>query len=444
VGTTVALVAAGLGGVLVAPFTRPTVLFALALAGTVVSGNAGQLGLPLSPDRLLVVAGLASLVLGLAVRPPRDDVRRLRAVDCLLLATAAVGVVSAVAARSLDDSVALFGLLDRLGIVPFLGFVLADRLFGTERDRLLLVKVMVGVGAYLAATALAEAAGLRSLVFPRYILDESIGTHVDRARGPFLEAAANGLALFQCGVAAVIGAQAFATRLTRFASAAVAVGCAVGVVATVTRAAWLGAAVGALVGLLLDPRGRRRLPALAAAGVVVVGLSLVAVPGLGDQASGRSDAERPVWDRLNTNAAAVRVVEDHPLTGVGWGRFESVSPEYLRQADDRPLTGARIGVHNVLLSHAAELGLLGATVWAAAVAAAVGAAWRWGRALDPMWRAGAMAIVANWVVVGMFGPLSYAFANLTVWLWLGLAAAPGAREPVRAPVPAPSAALVAA
>ena len=39
-------------------------------------------------------------------------------------------------------------------------------------------------------TAVAFLLDARSLIFPRFILDESLGIHVDRARGPFLQAVA--------------------------------------------------------------------------------------------------------------------------------------------------------------------------------------------------------------------------------------------------------------
>ena len=120
------------------------------------------------------------------------------------------------------------------------------------------------------------------------------------------------------------------------------------------------------------------------------------------------------------------MVGDHPLFGVGWNRFTEESPDYLRQAD-YPLTGSTIGVHNVVLSYASEVGLIGAGLWVLAAGCAIGAAWRGGRQLPPHWRAAAMAITANWLVVGMFGPLAYAFPNVCVWVWLGLAAAPEAR-----------------
>ena len=54
--------------------------------------------------------------------------------------------------------------------------------------------------AYLAFIAVAFLVDARSLIFPRFILDESIGFHADRARGPFLQAVANGVSLNILGI----------------------------------------------------------------------------------------------------------------------------------------------------------------------------------------------------------------------------------------------------
>ena len=63
--------------------------------------------------------------------------------------------------------------------------------------------------AYLTLTSVAFLLGSIGQSFPTYILDENLGIHADRARGPFLQAVANGVTLNLLGF----------SRLTRFASA---------------------------------------------------------------------------------------------------------------------------------------------------------------------------------------------------------------------------------
>ena len=71
-------------------------------------------------------------------------------------------------------------------IVPFALFHIAVLVFrGTAQRRHFEVFVILAL-AYLVFIAIAFLADARSLIFPRFILDESLGFHPDRARGPFL------------------------------------------------------------------------------------------------------------------------------------------------------------------------------------------------------------------------------------------------------------------
>ena len=89
-----------------------------------------------------------------------------------------------------------FELLERVGLLPFALFLVAPVVFETEKHRRILLGALVGLGAYLGFTALMETLNFRALVFPSFINDGSLGTHADRARGPFLEAVTNGAGLY--------------------------------------------------------------------------------------------------------------------------------------------------------------------------------------------------------------------------------------------------------
>ena len=184
---------------------------------------------------------------------------------------------------------------------------------------------------------------------------------------------------------------------------------------------------------MLAAPGLRRylLPAAATAVVLVLG-ALALVPGLGERAAERRGDQLPVWDRLNTNAAAVDMVGARPLLGVGWDRFDEESATFFRQGADYPLTGERVGVHNVLLSRAVELGLLGALLVVAGFVFGVGRAMitRGPPELVP-WRFGLIAIAISWLVAANLGPLPYAFPNLLLWTWAGVVMG-GRHEPVAA------------
>ena len=391
-----------------------------AIAGSVFSGNWDHLGLPIGPDRLLLATGVLALLFRAPGARGRPSVR-IQSVHWLLALVALYAVASAAWVGSLDEKTAIFELLDPLGVVPFTMFLIAPLAFRTARQRAALLFTLLLLGLYLGLTAIFEGLEVYELVFPKYILDPTVGIHEGRARGPFVESVGMGLALYACGTAAVVAAALYRERWLRAGAVVIALLCALGVLLTLTRAIWLGSILATAVTMLAVPRLRRYLIPTAVTAIVLVVGALALVPGLGERAEGRRGDELPVWDRLNTNAAAINMIAARPLLGFGWGRFDEESATYFRQGADYPLTGGQTGVHNVFLSRAVELGLLGALLVAAGLVFGVGRAMiaRGPPELRP-WRFGLVAIAISWLVAANLGPLPYAFPNLLLWTWAGV------------------------
>src|SRR6266571_5490622 len=80
-------------------------------------------------------------------------------------------------------------------LVPFVLFHLAGLVFDDVTSLKRFETFALITLAYLSFTAIMSLAGIGSLIFPRYILDEGLGIHADRARGPLLQAVANGVTL---------------------------------------------------------------------------------------------------------------------------------------------------------------------------------------------------------------------------------------------------------
>lgn len=406
----------------------PGLLVCIGLALEIFSGSWSYMHIPLPLDRLLLLAGLISLVLG-GRRAFADRAFVLRPVHVLLLVVAAWATMSAIAAGTLTSHSGFYALLDRLGFVPFLGFALAPLLFGDGRRRNMLLVTLTVVGAYLSVTAIMEGAGLLRFVEPSYIRNSNLGIHYGRSRGPFLEAEADGLAMIMCAVAAAIGLNTWRGKKARLAGGGVISTCAVGSIMTLTRSIWIGASLAVVIALVAHPRTRRASP-LILLGVAGLAVTVVfTVPSLHAKASNRLNSTSPVWDRENTDLAALRAAEAHPLFGIGWETFQTKGPDFLREAN-YPLTGAGLEVHNVLLSHVAELGLPGAILWLWALLSVIGGALlrRGPPELRP-WRIGLLCIAVPFLVVANLSPLSYAFPNFVLWLWAGIAATPYLSRP---------------
>jgi hypothetical protein len=86
-----------------------------------------------------------------------------------------------------------WSLLAAKFLVPFGLFHLAGLVFRKERRLRQFETFALVVLVYLCFTAIAFLVGAKSLIFPRFILDENLGYHADRARGPLLQAVANGV-----------------------------------------------------------------------------------------------------------------------------------------------------------------------------------------------------------------------------------------------------------
>jgi putative inorganic carbon (HCO3(-)) transporter len=402
----------------------PAWLVTAGLMGSVFAGNWSHLGVPFGIERIPLLAGVLLALLRVRLEPERGHLP-FRPIYLLLLVVAVYATGSALFAHETLGHNEIYSLFDRLGYTSFLLFAVAPAVFPTRRERMILLGGLTALAAYLAVTTLAEGLGIDALVFPKYILDPDVGLHANRARGPFVEAAANGLALDLSAIAAFCLASLTPSRAIRRIAFGVGLACVCGVIFTLTRQVWLATVLSGVVTMAVAPGLRRYLlPAMVAA-VTGVLLAMVAVPGLQKDVVRRANSDRPVWDRLNSNAAALRMVADHPVLGVGWGAFADRVPPYYRLAQDYPLTTVG-ALHNVFLSTAVELGLLGLLAWLGAFGWAIvsGVSVR-GPPEAEVWRLGLVAVALCWGVVALFVPLDFYFDNAMVWVWSGVTWAAG-------------------
>ena len=412
---------AGLGVVAIAITVRPAWPLSIGLALGAFSGHWGDMGSPIALDRLLVGAAIVSTLVRERIRSP--DALRTRPIDWLLALVAIYAVGSALIAGTFEARSVRFELIDALSLLGFVLFFVAPKVYREARDRDVLLGALVALGAYIGLTAVFEEIGPEALIFPDYINDPTVGTvqHIDRARGPFAEAAENGLVLYACGTASVMAALTWRDPRWKKVAIFVAGLCALGILLTQTRAAWIAGGAATLV-VLLAIRELRRfvVPGIAAVGAGVL-LAFALIPGLQDEASDRAGDDSPVWDRQNSNAAALRMIADRPLIGFGWGTFPYYSGDYYRQGPDYPLTFVG-NLHNVYLANAVQLGLVGALLWlVATVLGVAGSIMRRGPPDLRAWKIGLIAWSVCYAVSALSTPLNFALPTWLLWTWAGVA-----------------------
>ncbi|HKM47632.1 MAG TPA: O-antigen ligase family protein [Terriglobales bacterium] len=241
-------------------------------------------------------------------------------------------------------------------IVPFALFHLAALVFRDASQRKHFEIFVTLALAYLVFIAIAFLADAHSLIFPRFILDESLGFHPDRARGPFLQAVANGVSLNILGILALALPQRRKTIVSLLWLAL-----PVAVLATMTRAVWISFAVSTIVlGFLLVERRLQAACALLAVAGLIIGLTI----GLGNTslktALGDRTGERgPVEARLAVYDAGWAMFRERPFTGWAAGGMYA---ELARRMEGYHLR--TFYVHNTYLALLVEFGLPGLALYA--------------------------------------------------------------------------------
>ena len=309
-------------------------------------------------------------------------------------------------------------------IVPFALFHLAGMVFAAEKSFRRFETFTLIVLAYLSFTAIAFLAGAHSLIFPRFILDESIGFHADRARGPLLQAVANGVSL---NILAILAWHAYKRGRRRGAVIIVLLASVpVAILATMTRAVWLSFA-GSVVALILlsDNARRRRRACFALFAVAILGFGVVVSShDLAGSLNDRFQEQGPVDFRKAVYAGGWEMFLERPLTGWGFHQMPAELPRFVSGYDEKVLYP-----HNTYLELLVEHGVVGLVLYLWMM----WELWRLGRGMVPageregflnrdfhrMW----LIVLAVYWVNAALVVMSYQFVNGLVFTLAGMLAA---------------------
>jgi len=238
-----------------------------------------------------------------------------------------------------------WSLLAAKFFVPFALFHLAGLVFREERRLRQFEAFALVVLAYLCFMSIAFLVDAKSLIFPRFILDESLGYHADRARGPFLQAVANGVSLNLLGVLALHAL--LRGRIRGIKAAMLLASLPVAILATMTRAVWISFAVS--VGLLIFRSHNQRQRHICVAVAIVGALGLIIVLSFADQRRALTDRLResgPLDYRQAVYAGAWQMFLEKPLTG--WG-VNQMPAELVRHVSGYKVKGKEHGIFGFAL-----------------------------------------------------------------------------------------------
>jgi hypothetical protein len=184
-------------------------------------------------------------------------------------------------------------------------------------------------------------------------------------------------------------------------------------VCSTARGAWIAAIVmGTALAMVTRGAGRRLLAVVALAAAV-----FLVSPGLREQVIPALTNADTNAGRIAIFAANLDIVADHPVFGLGFGRYQKVARPYY---DRHPTADRRSHAHNNFLQVAAEAGLVGLAFFTLVLATAL----RFGadavaRARDPAVRAaavgGCLALIG--FIVGGLTQYSFGDGEVVIAMW---------------------------
>lgn len=242
-------------------------------------------------------------------------------------------------------------------IVPFTLFHLAGLVFTEERRLRQFETFALVVLAYLTFTAIAFLAGANWLIFPRFILDESLGYHADRARGPLLQAVANGVSINLLGLLALHAYRRGSVRGLKAVLLLASV--PIAILATMTRAVWLSFAGTVLVLMFLSKNCTRRRACVGLVLLASVALAVVLSSSkLSETLSDRFEERGPVDYREAVLAGGWQMFLERPLMGWGFHQMPAELPRFVTGYDQKLLYP-----HNTYLELLVEHGVVGLALY---------------------------------------------------------------------------------
>jgi O-antigen ligase len=251
-----------------------------------------------------------------------------------------------------------WSLLAAKFLVPFALFHLAAVIFQEERQLRHFELFSMVVLAYLCFTSIAFLVGAHSLIFPRFILDGNLGYHVDRARGPLLQAVANGVSLNLLGLVAL---HAFLRgRIRGLKAALLLASLPLAILATMTRAVWLSFVISAVV--MIFRANSRRLRHVCIAVCLVGAVGLLITLSFDDQRRALVDRLKesgPIDFREAVYAGGWQMFIEKPLTGWGVNQMPSELARHVSGYKQKELYP-----HNTYLELLVEHGIFGLALYA--------------------------------------------------------------------------------
>ena len=247
---------------------------------------------------------------------------------------------------------------------PFIVFVFAKNYLTHEKDQVLVFQALFLFGTYLVIISFFEFFQMRQFVFPTYINDPELFLHLERARGPFLNAGINGGAIiigFACGMHLLTRLLGFTRLLYMFLLTLYFPA----IFFTQTRAVYLSflLTLFILLGFYRTTFPKWKLFALPLALTLI--FAFIVSPRLlsTERKEGGVMQIGEVVVRFELINRSMEMVMNRPLGGAGLAQFVPASLQAYKGRGTVAESADEVTQHNHLLGLAVELGIFGLLVY---------------------------------------------------------------------------------
>jgi O-antigen ligase len=251
-------------------------------------------------------------------------------------------------------------------LTPVVAYLFAKNIFSEGRQISQFFWILVLPTLYFAVTAFGEHFGISAIVWPKKILDPSVGGWWEgRARGPFLQTAVFGYVLGMFALTQIyLITRPFYGKAIKAILAVSLTGAFMALFFTYTRGGWAATAIGLISLAVMRPKFRPFFIAAIVVGVMIFSVGLLQSTG-GDELSERVSNTNTIENRLGVIAAASNMFLDHPLFGIGFFQFKTEGKEYMKGLYF-PFYGyianenvRHVVIHDIYVGRLAEEGLVG-------------------------------------------------------------------------------------
>ncbi|MEJ2888090.1 O-antigen ligase family protein [Actinomycetospora aeridis] len=374
----IAVAAPSQAGMLLAAIGVGAVVFAIALNNPVIAlilvvlasfGRTAQKEF-VSVEALTPLFYAMVIALALAVGKRAKEMPRLGTIEWLMTTYLVWQIISALLPHAEDAADPVTGASSEVyrwifsgTILPFVAYVVAKSVLNTEQAVRWFLWTVVGMSTYSAWVSVIQFHGPKRLVWPRYIVDAP--NWEGRAVGLFNQPVVNGM-LLAIGfvVCLYLATRPGTDRRVKWLLYAITLPTAYAIYLTHTRSALLSLVVALLVGAVLAKGWRKPFVVYLVAGAAGVAAN---APRLfsSDRSSGGIGSSNEIYDRLNIMATSFKAIAEHPVFGIGIGRFRAYNTyEHIAWSQEIDWNRGRgIISHQNELGIAAELGLPGVILW---------------------------------------------------------------------------------